>query len=459
MCEEGCRPKETLKDTATTIVIPREAYEIAQEIIENKKLTLPDGISLTTSPVEYFSKLTETNLPPETQSHNENLKLNITEFFKSEYSNGIPWIHTIKNKENYDNSNFEQLINIAANLHDIGKIGVDPKLDEKAWDELTELQQKRYKTHHTKVGVYILAHILESNYPDTQLIQEDSQRNISIDLTRLSPDDYDGIDYATIFKIINNHHKPYTEILYDIPSHIVSVFDVIDALTNQRGYNADFTQDEALSHILFRTGSQFNPAVVHSIFDFLSDQELKRAERKEIGKAPVLLRNMDTTHILIDKMADLNDYINKSNSQYTNITNNDSLIYGEFASVIKNHYMYQVSDYIEDLEIKYYKKTEKIFSKEMKQILFLNILEYHLYNGDLEEIYEENTQYWENEINYKLDNPEKFKKYQADKNKRAYWLLKFMYAEYSEGFTQEDAHLCIDPYEAENFFETTQKET
>lgn len=147
-----------------------------------------------------------------------------------------------------------QLIERAAPLHDIGKIGVPDAVLLKP-DRL-ELEERQIMEAHTLIGADILS---GSGYPVLQLAEE----------------------------IALNHHERWDGLGYprglserDIPvaGRIVAVADVFDALTHERPYKPAWTQREALAEIEAAAGSHFDPAVVEALIRIAPEISLIAAE-------------------------------------------------------------------------------------------------------------------------------------------------------------------------------------
>lgn len=139
-------------------------------------------------------------------------------------------------------------------LHDIGKVGIPDSILLKP-GRLTE-QEFEVMKGHTTVGADILM-------------------RASNNLLRKGKNLYDvGI------QIILSHHEkyngegyPYGLIGEDIPlsARIVTVADVLDALTSKRIYKDEFSLDLALEIIKKESGRSFDPDVVSALFDSMDD--------------------------------------------------------------------------------------------------------------------------------------------------------------------------------------------
>ena len=127
---------------------------------------------------------------------------------------------------------------LAAQLHDIGKIGIPDAILLKPGKLLPE--EYEVIKRHTLIGERLL-----------------------------SRSNYDLLNYAAI--IARSHHENWDGSGYphglageDIPlaGRIVSVADVFDALTHKRSYKEAWTKAEALDEIRRMTGIKFDPDVV-----------------------------------------------------------------------------------------------------------------------------------------------------------------------------------------------------
>jgi putative two-component system response regulator len=126
-------------------------------------------------------------------------------------------------------------LDIAARLHDIGKIGIPEKilLDEKTLREA----EKQFIASHTKVGAEILS---RSDIPQVRIAEE---------IARCHHEWWDGGGYP-------KHLKGK-----DIPrsARIVALADVFDAMTHGRPYAPARPIEEALDLIAGLRGRQFDP--------------------------------------------------------------------------------------------------------------------------------------------------------------------------------------------------------
>lgn len=131
------------------------------------------------------------------------------------------------------------MIYVAAQLHDIGKIGIpDYILNKKG--PLTEKEWEKVKSH-SKIGYSIL---VRSN------------------------------KLANVAKMVLHHHErwdgkgyPYGLKGEQIPlgSRIIAICDTIDAMTSNRPYRNRYTFKECYDEIIRNKGTQFEPFLVDSI--------------------------------------------------------------------------------------------------------------------------------------------------------------------------------------------------
>jgi putative two-component system response regulator len=126
-------------------------------------------------------------------------------------------------------------LELAARLHDIGKIGLPDSILLKSTGLMEA--ERHFLTAHTAVGAEILS---KSGMPLFRLAEE---------VARFHHECWDGNGYPA--KLSGNR----------IPIHarIVALADVFDALTHGRPYAEPWSQDRALEEIHNRKGTQFDP--------------------------------------------------------------------------------------------------------------------------------------------------------------------------------------------------------
>jgi HD-GYP domain-containing protein (c-di-GMP phosphodiesterase class II) len=138
-------------------------------------------------------------------------------------------------------------IELAALLHDIGKVGVPDSILNKP-GRLTpeEMQQMRL---HTVYGYEILSG------SSSKLIQ------LAADIALSHHERFDGGGYPNRLR---GEEIP-------LAARIVSVADVFDALTSARSYKPVWSVDEALYYLIQERGGQFDPVCVDA---FLSRRQI-----------------------------------------------------------------------------------------------------------------------------------------------------------------------------------------
>ncbi|HEX9367698.1 MAG TPA: HD domain-containing phosphohydrolase [Vicinamibacterales bacterium] len=142
------------------------------------------------------------------------------------------------------------LIRRAAELHDVGKIGVPDRILLKM-GKLTPEEFEIVKTH-TVIGARILS---GGKFPLLRLAEE---------IAFSHHERWDGDGYARIRGV-------------DIPlaGRIVAVADVFDALTQQRPYKPAWPVAEAIAEIDRQRGRQFDPGVVEAFLRVIENSPEK----------------------------------------------------------------------------------------------------------------------------------------------------------------------------------------
>lgn len=127
------------------------------------------------------------------------------------------------------------MIELAARLHDIGKIGVPDAILLKP-DKLNDAERKIMRTH-TTVGAELLS---KSNIPHMQMAEE---------IARHHHEWWDGSGYPGN---LSGSAIP-------LAARITALADVFDALTHSRPYKVAWPIDAALDEIAELKGAQFDP--------------------------------------------------------------------------------------------------------------------------------------------------------------------------------------------------------
>jgi HD-GYP domain-containing protein (c-di-GMP phosphodiesterase class II) len=127
-------------------------------------------------------------------------------------------------------------IEVAALLHDIGKIGIPDAILQKP-AKLTDDEYSLMKKH-PEYGWAVLRHIPDMEYPSLMILHHHES--------------FDGKGYPAGLK---GEEIP-------IGSRIVSVIDAFDAMVSSRPYRAGLPVEEAERRLLMARGTQFDPDVV-----------------------------------------------------------------------------------------------------------------------------------------------------------------------------------------------------
>jgi putative two-component system response regulator len=137
-------------------------------------------------------------------------------------------------------------IELAARVHDIGKIGVPDRilLNSKALQEA----ERNIMSMHTTIGSELLA---KSSIPQLKMAEE---------IARCHHEWWNGEGYPS--KLAGRR----------IPLHarIVAVADVFDALTHGRPFAKPWTIDDALAEVANRSGTQFDPELTERFLALLA---------------------------------------------------------------------------------------------------------------------------------------------------------------------------------------------
>jgi response regulator RpfG family c-di-GMP phosphodiesterase len=146
-------------------------------------------------------------------------------------------------------------VEIAAPMHDLGKIGIPDRILKKP-GELTEEEQTIMREHPT-----IGAKILEDS--DISMIQ------MAADIAGAHHERWDGTGYPDG---ISGDSIPIT-------ARIVAIVDVYDALVHQRVYKEAWDEESALAEMREQSGKHFDPVLLELFF---SRRETMRAIREQV---------------------------------------------------------------------------------------------------------------------------------------------------------------------------------
>jgi putative two-component system response regulator len=138
------------------------------------------------------------------------------------------------------------MIDIAARLHDIGKVGIPDGILLKP-DKLNASEREVMKTH-TTIGAQVLA---QSQIPHMQMAEE---------IARCHHEWWDGNGYPSG---LSGEDIP-------LAARITALADVYDALTHKRAYKHAWTEDSALTEILALRGRQFDPKLTDAFLALIT---------------------------------------------------------------------------------------------------------------------------------------------------------------------------------------------
>src|SRR6185503_18474197 len=130
-----------------------------------------------------------------------------------------------------------QLIELAAEMHDVGKIGVREAVLLKN-GRLTD-EEYRHIMEHTVIGARIMAPLFK-NAPE------------ALSIVRSHHERVDGLGFPDGLK---GDQIPFY-------ARLVSVVDAFDAMTSGRTYRAPMPVDRALAELRANVDTQFDPAIV-----------------------------------------------------------------------------------------------------------------------------------------------------------------------------------------------------
>lgn len=147
-----------------------------------------------------------------------------------------------------------QSIEVAALLHDIGKIGINDSILNK---NASLCEAEIIQIHnHPIIGIKILE--------DIEL------PNKSKEMIKYHHERYDGMGYPEGLK---GDEVP-------LEAYILSAADAYDAMTSNRPYRLAVSTDKAISILIENRGTQFHPGVVDAFVDILKQAEI---EKRKIG--------------------------------------------------------------------------------------------------------------------------------------------------------------------------------
>ena len=169
----------------------------------------------------------------------------------------------------------KEILQYAALLHDVGKIGVTEtilnkpgKLDEQEFDSIRQ---------HPEMGARIISNV--------KYLKE------CVPIIKYHHKYYDGSGYP---EVTNDEKIPYE-------SYILGVADAFDAMTSKRQYREPYTLDRAIEEIRRCSGTQFEPSVADAFISAFTKQQAKAkaqplpTRRKRRGSASAVPANIAAT--------------------------------------------------------------------------------------------------------------------------------------------------------------------
>lgn len=135
----------------------------------------------------------------------------------------------------------------AAPLHDIGKVGIPDHILYKE-GSLNKDEWGIMKTH-TSIGEYVLS---SAKAQLTEDVEEDDVMDAAIEIASSHHERWDGQGYP---KGISGEQIP-------LSARIMALADMYDALVSERVYKHGWDHEEAVSEIIKKSGSHFDPLIV-----------------------------------------------------------------------------------------------------------------------------------------------------------------------------------------------------
>lgn len=139
------------------------------------------------------------------------------------------------------------IITTAASLHDIGKIGIDEKILNKAGRLMPQEIEKMKE--HTVIGASILENM--------ELFKEEKLVKTAYQICRWHHERYDGSGYPDGLK---GEEIP-------VSAQVVALADVYDALVSRRVYKKSYSHEEAMKMILGGECGAFNPVLLQCLIE------------------------------------------------------------------------------------------------------------------------------------------------------------------------------------------------
>ena len=186
--------------------------------------------------VMYREKLLNSqNTIQKTLDHVLNILFERSAFERSHASHVVDYCFRMADALSYSKSDKELLLK-AAYIHDIGKIGIDPKILEKK-DNLSEYELKEMH-RHSEIGYRILNS--SHHFSDISMI------------VLAHHERWDGTGYPKGLK--GNEIPEYAQ--------IIAIAEAYDVLISKDSYKEIISRSDAFNELLNQSGKQFNPELV-----------------------------------------------------------------------------------------------------------------------------------------------------------------------------------------------------
>jgi putative nucleotidyltransferase with HDIG domain len=151
-------------------------------------------------------------------------------------------------------------------LHDVGKIAVDPRIQNKP-DSLTP-EEYEHLMIHSHVGADIVRPVVNER---------------TIEIIEHHHDHYDG---RGLNQVVAGEDIP-------LGARILAVADAFDALTSDRPYRPAMSREEALDEIKRCMSTQFDPVVANTFLTIMSRKSKARARPHQVSNAAITQLSRD----------------------------------------------------------------------------------------------------------------------------------------------------------------------
>lgn len=144
---------------------------------------------------------------------------------------------------------YTEMIRVASQLHDYGKIGIQDSILKKA-GPLSESEKIEIETHAEKTESILKRINFEGIYQEVPFIAGSHHEKI------------DGSGYP---RGLRGKEIP-------LGSRIIAVADFFEAITAKRHYRSPMTHENALAALMSEAGSHFDPEVAHAFVTFIASE-------------------------------------------------------------------------------------------------------------------------------------------------------------------------------------------